>query len=120
MRFQPFDYLRSRSEPAMIEPMAAPNEILRLVKQFDDNAEAYCSAGYNETQARIEFIDPFCKCLGWDIDNRQGFAEAYKDVIHEDAIKIGGVTKARDYCAAWAGRENYFWMNQIQGDLGHE
>ncbi|MCD6136078.1 hypothetical protein J7J63_05125, partial [Candidatus Bipolaricaulota bacterium] len=31
--------------------------------------------------------------LGWDIDNEQGYAEAYKDVVHEDAIKIGGARK---------------------------
>jgi len=24
--------------------------------------------------------------------------DAYKDVIHEDAIKVGGYTKAPDYC----------------------
>lgn len=29
------------------------------------------------TQVRREFIDPFFKCLGWDIDNTQSFAEAY-------------------------------------------
>ena len=38
------------------------------------------------------------ECLGWDMDNEQGYAEAYKDVIHEAAIKIGGATKAPDYC----------------------
>jgi hypothetical protein len=26
--------------------------------------------------------------LGWDLDNRAGYAEAYKDVIHEDAITL--------------------------------
>jgi hypothetical protein len=28
------------------------------------------------------------------MDNKQGHAEAYKDVIHEDAIKIYGLTDA--------------------------
>ncbi|MCK4394927.1 hypothetical protein KAX17_18675, partial [Candidatus Bipolaricaulota bacterium] len=32
--------------------------------------------------------------LGWDVYNRAGHAEAYRDVIHEDAIKVGGATKA--------------------------
>lgn len=77
--------------------MPAPKDITRLIEQFERNADAYRSAGYNETQVRREFIDPFFKCLGWDIDNTQGIAEAYKDVIHEDAIKIGGVTKTPDY-----------------------
>ncbi len=88
--------------------MAAPKEITQLVKRFDDNVEAYFSLAYNETQARIEFIDPMFKCLGWDIDNTQGFAEAYKDVVHEDAIKIGGVTKAPDYCFRVGGTRKFF------------
>ena len=28
--------------------------------------------------------------LGWDIHNRQGDAEAYRDVVHEESLKIGG------------------------------
>jgi hypothetical protein len=27
--------------------------------------------------------------LGWDVDNTRGYAEPYKDVIREDAIRIG-------------------------------
>jgi len=68
--------------------MPAPQEVSKLVKRFDRNRESYRSSEYNETQARREFIDPFFKALGWDIDNEQGYAEAYKDVVHEDAIKI--------------------------------
>jgi hypothetical protein len=79
--------------------MPAPKEISRLVEQFERNADAYRSPGYLEAQVRIEFINPFFASLGWDIDNRQGFAEAYKDVIYEDAIKIGGATKAPDSCS---------------------
>ena len=40
-----------------------------------------------------EFLDPLFKVLGWDLDNEQGYAEAYKDVIHEDAIRVGGTCK---------------------------
>ncbi|MBI2807447.1 MAG: N-6 DNA methylase [Planctomycetes bacterium] len=88
--------------------MSAPREILDLIDRFARNAEDYRSDGYNEAQVRREFIDPFFKCLGWDIDNTQGFAEAYKDVIHEDAIKIGGVTKAPDYCFRVGGTRKFF------------
>jgi predicted type IV restriction endonuclease len=63
---------------------------------------------YNETQVRREFLDPFFKALGWDIDNVQGFAEAYKDVIHEDQIRIAGATKAPDYCFRIGGTRKYF------------
>ena len=84
--------------------MPAPKDVTRLIDQFERNADAYRAPGYNETACRREFIDPFFKCLGWDIDNTQGFAEAYKDVIHEGAIKIGGATKAPDYCFRVGGR----------------
>jgi len=66
------------------------------------------SQSYNETQVRREFLDPFFEALGWDIANKQGHAEAYKDVIHEDAIKIGGNTKAPDYCFRIGGARKFF------------
>ena len=83
--------------------MPAPALIHELVERFDRNRDVYRSGMYNETQARREFIDPFFEALGWDVNNRQGYAEAYKDVIHEDAIKIGGATKAPDYCFCIGG-----------------
>jgi len=88
--------------------MTVPKEISELVERFDRNREAYRSAQYNETQLRREFIDPFFKALGWDIDNEKGYAEAYKDVIHEDAIKVGGATKAPDYCFRVGGARKFF------------
>lgn len=45
---------------------------------------------------------------GWDISNKNGWSEAYKDVIHEDAIKVGGVTKAPDYCFRIGGVRKFF------------
>jgi hypothetical protein len=75
-----------------------PKQLDELIARFDQNIEAYQSQVYNETQVRREFIDPFFETLGWDVANKAGYAEAYKDVIHEDAIKIGGATKAPDYC----------------------
>jgi predicted type IV restriction endonuclease len=88
--------------------VSAPREIIDLVERFTRNEESYRSEKYNETGVRREFIDPFFKCLGWDIDNTSGFAEAYKDVIHEDAIKIGGMTKAPDYCFRIGGTRKFF------------
>jgi hypothetical protein len=88
--------------------MTAPGEVLELVERFERGRDAYRSPGYNETQLRREFLDPFFAALGWDIDNRAGWAEAYKEVIHEDAIKIGGFTKAPDYCFRVGGNRKFF------------
>ncbi|HYR06034.1 MAG TPA: N-6 DNA methylase, partial [Gallionella sp.] len=37
-----------------------------------------------------------------------GYAEAYRDVIHEDAIKIGNSTKAPDYSFRVGGQRKFF------------
>src|SRR6185369_4459473 len=88
--------------------MPAPQIILDLVERFERNREAYKSGSYNETKVRREFIDPFFEALGWDVNNTQGYAEAYKDVIHEDAVKVGGVTKAPDYSFRIGGTRKFF------------
>jgi len=85
-----------------------PAEVANLVERFTRNRESYKNPAYNETQVRREFLDPLFKALGWDVDNEQGLAEAYKDVIHEDAIKIGGATKAPDYCFRIGGTRKFF------------
>src|SRR5881394_909983 len=88
--------------------MSAPPLIADLVERFDQQSDAYKSGQYNEAQLRQEFIDPMFKALGWDMENVSGYAEAYKDVIHEDAIKIGGATKAPDYCFRIGGTRKFF------------
>ncbi|MFQ6613928.1 MAG: Eco57I restriction-modification methylase domain-containing protein, partial [Fidelibacterota bacterium] len=82
-------------------------KIRRLVETFRRNLDAY-KASYNETMVRREFIDPFFAALGWDITNQAGYAEAYKEVVHEDAIKIGGATKAPDYAFRIGGVRKFF------------
>lgn len=88
--------------------MAVPDLLLDRVDAFGRNLSVYKSGGYNETQVRVEFIDPLFELLGWDVHNRTGNAEAYKDVIHEDAIKVGGTTKAPDYCFRIGGTRKFF------------
>jgi type I restriction-modification system DNA methylase subunit len=86
----------------------ALKQISNLVERFERNIEAYRNPAYNETQLRREFVDPFFEALGWDVTNKAGYAEQYKDVIHEDAIKIAGVTKAPDYCFRIGGARKFF------------
>jgi len=97
--------------------MTAPAEIVRLVETFERNKEAYRQGGLNEAQLRQEFLNPFFKALGWDVDNTQGWAEPYKEVIHEDAIRIESSLKAPDYCFRIGGTRKSFvkakapWVN---------
>ena len=83
----------------------------------------YTRPQYKETQARVEFIDPFFEALGWDVRNVKGYAELYKDVVHEDAIKVSGATKAPDYCFRVGGARKFFLeakkpSTPVKGDVG--
>ncbi len=90
--------------------MPAPATVKELIDRFGSHVESYRSGQYNEAQVRGEFLDPFFEALGWDVYNRKGYAEAYKEVIHEDAIKIGGRTKAPDYCFRVGGGQRSFFV----------
>lgn len=85
-----------------------PDKIHELVERFDRGRRTYSSPTYNETQVRREFIDPLFAALGWDIDNTLGYADAYKDVIHEDRLMIGGARKAPDYSFRVGGVRKFF------------
>lgn len=71
--------------------------IEKLVERFAEHRKEYHLADYNEQKARQDFINPFFKALGWDIDNEKGDSEAYREVIYEDKVVVKGKTKAPDY-----------------------
>ncbi len=85
-----------------------PESILKLVVLFRENREVYKTPDYKEDSLRKQFLDPLFDALGWDVYNRAGYAEAYKDVVHEDSISVGGHTKAPDYCFRIGGQRKFF------------
>jgi len=101
----------------------ALSKVERLVERFTRHLDAYRRADYKEAQVRTEFIDPLFEALGWDVRNVQGYAEQYKDVVHEDAIKVGGATRAPDYCFRIGGVRKFFLEAKkpsvwVKGELG--
>jgi len=104
-------------------PRDTRRQIEGLVQRFARNLDVYTRSDYKETQVGVEFIDPFFEALGWDVRNVQGYAEPYKDVIHEDAIKVSGATKAPDYCFRVGGARKFFLeakkpSTPVKGDVG--
>jgi type I restriction-modification system DNA methylase subunit len=90
--------------------MAAPAIIRELVERFPEPGSASFLT-LNETEVRREFIDPFFKALGWDIDNTAGDIKQYKEVIHEDRIHAPnnrGKVSAPDYAFRIGGRRKFF------------
>lgn len=94
----------------MMDKNQAKDIIANLTHRFSEQYDSYKRNEYNETLTRRDFIDPFFKALGWDVDNTNGFAEAYREVIHEDKIKIGGYTKAPDYSFRLSGGKRLFFV----------
>ncbi|MEO8148921.1 MAG: N-6 DNA methylase [Bacteroidia bacterium] len=88
----------------------AYNELAALIERFEEQYHSYKKADYNETQTRRDFIDPFFKALGWDVDNENGSAESYREVMHESRIRIGKTSKAPDYSFRLSGGKLLFFV----------
>lgn len=91
--------------------MDASNRIEELVERFEDQHDDYTSGTYNETQLRREFLDPLFESLGWDVSNKTGRSELYKEVIHEDRVKTtegSKFFKAPDYAFRIGGTRKFF------------
>lgn len=43
---------------------------------------------YNETEVRVDFVNPFFKLLGWDVDNEAGLPQHLREVTHEATVRV--------------------------------
>ncbi len=89
-------------------------KIAQLIERFSEQIDSYKKGSYNETQTRRDFIDPFFKALGWDVDNSAGNAEAYREVIHEAKTLVkegaGERMKSPDYAFRLPGGKYLFFV----------
>ena len=88
--------------------MPLPDSVQQLVDNFAANRSEYHKGHYNETQTRIDYVNPLFAALGWDMKNREGLSELHREVIHEDMVKIGGRSKAPDYSFRAGGERKFF------------
>lgn len=82
--------------------------IKELIDKFKSNYHQFHADNYNEAQTRQDFINPFFELLGWDISNKEGLSQTYREVIHEDKVKVGKETKAPDYAFRFGGTRLFF------------
>jgi hypothetical protein len=61
--------------------------IHKLVSKYEANRDFYRSPKYNETQLRLDFLDPLFELLGWDIKNNAGKFIAEREVLVEESLK---------------------------------
>ncbi len=72
-------------------------ELARLVKSFEKNLHHHKSQGYVEAQLRDDFLNPFFRALGWDLENRAGHIPKHREVEIESRTTIEGGHKRADY-----------------------
>lgn len=88
--------------------MPAPAVISELVLRFTEHRDAYEQPEYKEARLRQEFLDPFFGALGWDVGNTKGYAETFKEVVVEEALRVEGAAKAPDYALRIGGQTQFY------------
>ncbi len=73
------------------------SELNRLVASFGQRLAELKKPGYAEAQLRDDFLNPFFRALGWDMENRAGLIQREREVEIESATQIGGGRKRADY-----------------------
>lgn len=79
------------------------DQLQALVDRYESHRDFYTSPSnnYNEHSCRDEYLNPFLRILGWDVENEQGVAPQYREVIAENysseserpdyTLTVGGV-----------------------------
>src|SRR5688572_3933775 len=77
----------------------AREQVAALVRKFQRNQTDYLQSGYNETQARTDFITPLLEAFGWDVRNMANAPLSLREVIEEATVEVGEerVSKKPDY-----------------------
>jgi Eco57I restriction-modification methylase/TaqI-like C-terminal specificity domain len=81
-----------------------------LVKKYHSDRETYLKPGYNETQLRTDFLDPFFELLGWDITNSKGKPTNEREVLVEEGLKADATTNTKkpDYTFRLFSERKFF------------
>lgn len=74
-----------------------PHGLTALVDRFVARRVSEPGESLTEARLRTDFIDPFVRFLGWDVDNRAGAPEAYREVIVHPAGPPGDNVFCPDY-----------------------
>lgn len=86
-------------------------ELNRLVDTYNASKSTFerATGGYQESEARSEFIDPFLELLGWDVSNRAGLIFSAREVLREESQRAEkNACKKPDYTMRVAGQKKFF------------
>ena len=64
-------------------PEGFSESLRKLTAKFEADKSHYLSKDYLEAQARMDFVTPFFKALGWDVENEAGLPHHEREVLVE-------------------------------------
>ena len=73
---------------SQLDREACKARLSERVHQFSSHITEYTRQTYNETEVRVDFVNPFFKALGWDVDNEAGLPQHLREVTHEATVKV--------------------------------
>lgn len=88
-------------------------QVKTLVDTYQSHFEQYHRATYNETEVRVDFVNPFFQALGWDVLNERGLPQHLREVKHEANVVVeegGESRKKRPDYSFRAGTEPCFFL----------
>jgi predicted type IV restriction endonuclease len=89
---------------------ALQESLEKLVGKFDADKAFYLSKEYPEAQARVDFITPFFKALGWDVENEAGRPHHEREVVVERGES--DTTGRPDYSFRVSGQTKFLWKRR--------
>lgn len=82
-------------------------ELERLTSAFHKNLSHFKSGAYDESALRNDFLVPFWRALGWDVENLKGETQPLREVQIESRVDIAGKKKRADYLFRTDGIERF-------------
>lgn len=85
-------------------------DITQLVQRYEENRDYYLTSRYNESQVRVDFIDPLFELLGWDINNSKAKTTNEREVLLEESLQedTHSTTKKPDYTFRLFSERKFF------------
>src|SRR5438309_4549738 len=82
-------------------------KLQQLISHFKKHFNSYLTDAYDEPSLRNDFLNPFWKSLGWDLENTAQKTQLLRDVQVESRVKIQGKKKRADYIFRTGGLDRF-------------
>ena len=82
------------------------SKVVELTERFDKYRDDY-RRGYDESTLRMEYLNPFFRALGWDVDNDLGHPPHMRQVRVEYPAQDGTASRRADYAFRVGGMDRF-------------